>query len=163
MTTAAGNLRIRFLQPGIVRCHPSTSGGSIWYLIPRALLSVAVSDPLRQHVPSPRSQARIRHRPSPVEWPGFAIGGWGVGLDSPRPLALAHPRHLSPPQFPAVAPLQDASTSPLEPFAHGGTAGMYLSVPCPRRKKGGGLLGWAGHGAKCKSSGRCPSVGNSPS
>jgi hypothetical protein len=97
-------------------------------LIPRARSALLLGIHLQSLHP-----CAIRHR-LVVEWPGFAIDGWGVGL------ALAHPPHHLSPQFPAVAPLQgDRLTSPLENSHMGGTAGMYLSVPWPpgRRKKGG--------------------------
>jgi hypothetical protein len=128
LTATAANARI----PG--SCHPSPpakgSVSVVMDLIPRARSALLLGIHLQSLHP-----CAIRHR-LVVEWPGFAIDGWGVGL------ALAH----HPPPS-SVAPIPSRCTTPGRPppphpwsNSHmGGTAGMYLSVPWPpgRRKKGG--------------------------
>jgi hypothetical protein len=95
-----------------------------------------------------------RHAPSP--WSsGQGLGRWmrcGSLGHSLRCCCCASqaPVALAPHQFPAVAPPHSS-----------GTAGMYLSVPCPR--KGGFASGLGlGSGAGVPSQRRSSSVGNTP-
>ncbi|KAK3299413.1 uncharacterized protein B0H64DRAFT_99618 [Chaetomium fimeti] len=96
---------------------------------------------------------------APVEWPGLASmdGVWAsAALGNPCPCGPAHPRHLSPPQFPIPS---RCTSHPLKGRLHTGAyfaLGGYQenvgvdvpqSTPGLAQGKGRGGCCWAGHGA----------------
>jgi hypothetical protein len=95
-------------------------------LIPRALLYCWVSSSLCTLAPSAIASSSGQGLQS-------MDGVWALPWRTP-PIICRRPNSQPLHHF-----SRTASTSPLEQFAHGGTAGMYLSVPWPprRRKKGG--------------------------
>jgi len=117
--------------------HPACSVAT--YLLQSLILPIlrSLASPWSRQEPT---VPHWRHLPALVERPGFAStnGVWDSTALLWPPPCPAHPRHLSPPQFPAVAPLEGLHRR--SHFAFGGTVGECTSVYLACEK--GGLLGW---------------------